>query len=127
MLWTLCNSEKKIATDFVEIIRGAPLERAYLEVLADIHFVLLWHVFTLSNFNLPGQGVPVRPGVDVQQKFNTHPDAIRDTLNQEQLHAPNTVNETVREASILHSAGLPANRKRLIHIDDRAETGNNCF
>ena len=32
--------------------RGIHVERAYLG-LADIHFVLCWHGFTLSNFNLP--------------------------------------------------------------------------
>ena len=49
--------------------RGVPVERAYLEGLADIHFVLRWHGFTLSSFNLPEQGVPVRPEVDVQQNL----------------------------------------------------------
>ena len=41
--------------------RGVPVERAYLEGLADIHFVLRWHGLTLSNFNLPKQEVPVPP------------------------------------------------------------------
>ena len=103
--------------------RRVPVERAYLEGLADIHFVLRWHGFTLSNFNLPEQGVPVRPEVDVQQNFNAQPDAVRDTLNQEQLHAADTVIEAVREASLLRNAGLPENRERLFYIDGRAGTG----
>ena len=67
--------------------RGVPVERTYLEGRADIHFVLHWHGFTLSSFNLWKQGVHVRPEVDVQQNVNAQPDAIWDTLNQEQLHA----------------------------------------
>ena len=67
--------------------RGIPVERAYLEGLADIHFVLHWHGFTLSSFNLPEQGVPVHPEIDVQQNFNAQPDAVQDISNQEQLHA----------------------------------------
>ena len=45
--------------------RGVPVERAYLEGFADIHFVLHWCGFTLSSFNLPEQGVPMRPEVNV--------------------------------------------------------------
>ena len=99
------------------------MERAYLEGLADIHFVLCWHGFILSNFNLPEQGVPVCPEVDVQQNCNTQPDAMWDTLNQEQLHTADTVVEAVREASLLRNVGLPANRERLLYIDGRIGTG----
>ena len=102
--------------------RGVPVERAYLEVLADIHFVLHWHGFSLSSFNLPEQGVPVRPEVDVQQNFNAQPDTVRDTLSQEQLHAADTVIVAVREASLLRNAGLPANKERLFYIAGRAGT-----
>ena len=52
------------------------MERAYLESLPDIHFALCWYGFTLSNFNLLEQEVPVRPEVDVQQNLNAQPDAI---------------------------------------------------
>ena len=99
------------------------MERAYLEGLADIHFVLCWHGFILSNFNLPEQGLPVHPEVDVQQNFNAQPDAIQDALNQEQLHAADTVIEAVREASLFHHVGPLANRERLFYINSRAGTG----
>ena len=97
------------------------MERAYLG-LADIHFALPWYDFTLTNLNLPEQG-PLRPEVDVQQNFNPQPDAIQDTLNQEQLHAADTVIEAVHEASLFRTAELPANRERLFYIDGRAGTG----
>ena len=103
--------------------RVVPVERVYLEGLADIHFVLQWHGFILSNFNLPEQGVPVCPEVDVQQNFNAQPDVMRDSLNQEQLHTADTVVEAVREASLLRNVGLPANRERLFYIDGRIGTG----
>ena len=52
----------------------------------------------------------MRPEVDVQQNFNAQPDIIQHTLNQEQLHAADTIIEAACEASLLRSAGLPANR-----------------
>ena len=103
--------------------RIVPVESAYLEGLADIHFVFCWHSFTLSSFNLPDQGVPVHPEIDVQPNFDAQPDAIWDTLNQEQLHAADTVIEAVHKASLLRNARLPANRERLFYIDSRAGTG----
>ena len=48
---------------------GITVERAYLESLAHIHFVLCWHGFTLSSFILPEQGGLVYPKVDAQQNF----------------------------------------------------------
>ena len=117
MLWTFCYSGKNFAI-FCENYthQGVPTERAYLEVLVDIHFVLCWHGFTLSNFNLPEQGVPVRPELDILQDVNAQPDAIQDTLNREQLHAAETVIEAVHEASLLRNAGLPVNRgKTILH------------
>ena len=65
----------------------------------------------------------MRPEVYVQQNFNAQPDAVWDTLNQEEIHAANTVIEALREASLLRNAGLPANRERLFYIDGRAGTG----
>ena len=65
----------------------------------------------------------MRPEVDVQQNFNAQPDAVWDTLNQEEIHTANTVIEALREASLLRNAGLPANRERLFYIDGRAGTG----
>ena len=60
-----------------------PIERKYFG-LFDIPFIFCWHGLTLSNFNLPKQGVTVHPGVDAQQNFNSQSDAIGDTMNQEQ-------------------------------------------
>ena len=45
------------------------------------------------------------------------------TLNQKQLHAADTIIEAVHEASLLHNAGLPANRERLFYVDGRTGTG----
>ena len=65
----------------------------------------------------------MRPEVDVQQNFNAQPDAMWDTLNQEQLHAADTVIKAVHEAFLLRNAGLPANRERLFYIDGTAGRG----
>lgn len=78
--------------------------------------VLRWHGFTLSSFNLPEQGVPVRPELDILQNVNAQPDAIQDTLNREQFYAAETIIEAAHEASLLRNAGLPVNRgKTVLH------------
>ena len=51
------------------------MERAYLEGLADTHFVLHWHGFTLNNFKLLEQGVTMHPKVYVQLNFHAQSDA----------------------------------------------------
>ena len=55
--------------------RGVPMERANLEGLTDIHFVLQWRGFTLSNFNLQEQGVTMHPKVYVQLNCHAQSDA----------------------------------------------------